>query len=69
MQARQVDQPLHRIYPPPVHFADFIITRHSSGVFIISPDLPLGLAAEELITAWEASEAEEWIDTIQFLTL
>jgi hypothetical protein len=53
----------------PVHFADFMITRHSPGVFIISQDLPLSLAAEELITIWEASEAEEWIDTILFLPL
>jgi hypothetical protein len=53
----------------PVHFAAFIITRHSPGVFIISQDLPLSLATEELITIWEASEAEEWIDTIQFLPL
>jgi hypothetical protein len=53
----------------PVHFADFIATRHSPGVFTISQDLPLSVAAEELITIWEASEAEEWIDTIQFLPL
>jgi len=47
----------------PVHFADFIATRHSPGVFIISQDLPLSVAAAELITLWEA------IDTLQFLPL
>ena len=53
----------------PIHFADFIITRHNPVVFVISQGLSLSVAAEELIMIWEASEAEEWIDTIQFLPL
>jgi hypothetical protein len=53
----------------PVHFANFMARKDSPGVFILSQDLPLNVAVEELITIWEASEAEEWINTIQFLPL
>jgi len=53
----------------PRHFADFLMTQHSPGVFILSQYLPISQAAEELLIIWEASETEEWIDTIQSLTL
>jgi len=53
----------------PVHFATFIGTQSSPGVFVLSQYLPLKLAMEELIMIWEASEAEEWTDIIQFLPL
>lgn len=53
----------------PVHFANFIATQTSPGVFILSQELPLSVAVEELLTIWEASEAEEWTNTIQFLPL
>ena len=53
----------------PQHFADFITTQHSPGVFIVSQSLPISQAVEELLMIWEASEVEEWIDTIQFLPL
>lgn len=51
----------------PKHFAEFITTRHSAGVFILSQDLPVSQAIEQLLMVWEASEAEEWIDSIQAL--
>ena len=53
----------------PVHFASFMARQDSPGVFILSKDSTLNVAVEELITIWEASEAEEWINTIQFLPL
>src|SRR5713226_404728 len=53
----------------PVHFATFIATQSSPGVFILSQYLPLKLAIEELIMIWEASEAEEWPNIIQVLPL
>lgn len=53
----------------PVHFAGFTGIQKSPGVFILSQDLPLNVAVEELITIWEASDAEEWTNTIQFLPL
>ncbi len=51
----------------PVHFATFIGRQESPGVFVLSQFLPLKLAAEELIMIWEASEAEEWTNILQFL--
>jgi hypothetical protein len=53
----------------PVHFANFIATQQSPGVFLLSQDLPIRVAAEELLMIWEASEAEEWSDTLQYLPL
>jgi len=53
----------------PVHFATFIGRQDSPGVFVLSQFLPLKLAAEELIMIWEASEAEEWTNILQFLPL
>ena len=49
----------------PQHFTDFLAKQHSPGVFILSQYLPISLAVEELLTVWEASEAEEWVDTMQ----
>jgi hypothetical protein len=53
----------------PEHFADFVVAQHSLGVFILAQDIPISLAVEELLTIWEASEAEEWIDVLQWLPL
>jgi len=53
----------------PVHVATFIGRRDSPGVFVLSQFLPLRLATEELIMIWEASEAEEWKNILQFLPL
>jgi len=49
----------------PQHFTDFLAKQHSPGVFILSQYLPISLAVEELLTVWEASEAEEWVDTME----
>ena len=53
----------------PVHFANFIATQQSPGVFLLSQDLPTRIAVEELLMIWEASEAEEWANTLQYLPL
>jgi hypothetical protein len=53
----------------PQHFSEFLIQQHSPGVFILSQHLPISQVVEELLTVWEASEAEEWVDTIQALPL
>jgi len=53
----------------PVHFANFIATQQSPGVFLLSQDLLLRIAVEELLMIWEASEAEEWSNTLQYLPL
>jgi len=54
----------------PHHFADFVAHHHHSpGVFILFQNLPIRQAVEELLTIWEASEAEEWVDVILGLPL
>jgi predicted nuclease of predicted toxin-antitoxin system len=53
----------------PEDFTDFVVSQHSPGVFILGQDMPISLAVEELLTAWEASEAEEWVDVLQWLPL
>ena len=53
----------------PVHFTTFVATQHSPGVFLLSQDVPIRIAVEELLVIWEASEAEEWANTLQYLPL
>ena len=53
----------------PQHFADFIATQDSAGVLIVSQELSLEVAVEELVLIWTASEAEEWINRISYLPL
>jgi hypothetical protein len=53
----------------PMHFADFIATRQSPGVFLLAQDLPIRIAIEELLMIWETSEAEEWQNTLHYLPL
>src|SRR5438128_7559635 len=53
----------------PNHFADFILQHTSPGVFIISQQLGVKMAIEELVLIWEASEGEEWTNRIVELPL
>jgi predicted nuclease of predicted toxin-antitoxin system len=53
----------------PVHFANFIATQQSPGVFLLSQGVLIRIAVEELLIIWEASEAEEWANTLQYLPL
>lgn len=59
----------HDHHTMPVHFANFIATQQSPGVFLLSQDLPISIAVAELMMIWEASEAEEWSNTLQYLPL
>ena len=59
----------HDHHTMPVHFANFIATQHSPGVFLLSQDVPIRIAVEELLVIWKASEAEEWSNTLQYLPL
>jgi len=52
-----------------VHFANFIATQQSPGVFLLSQDLLIRIAVEELLMIWETSEAEEWSNTLHYLPL
>lgn len=53
----------------PTHFAQFVASRHSPGVFMIAQDLPIGSATDGLILVWEASDAKEWIDVLEWIPL
>ena len=53
----------------PVHFANFITRQESAGAFLIEQSLNLRDAIDELLLIWEASEAEEWRNRIEFLPL
>ena len=48
----------------PRHFAAFIVTETSPGLFIISQNTDVRVAIEELIMIWAASDAEEWVNTV-----
>jgi Domain of unknown function (DUF5615) len=48
----------------PTELCQFIISQTSSGVLILSQNLPIGEAIDAIILVWEASTAEEWIDRI-----
>jgi len=51
------------------HFANFTATRTSAGVILISQNLSIMQAIEDLILIWEASEAEEWVNRLDSLPL
>jgi hypothetical protein len=59
----------HDHHTMPVHFATFVATQHCPGVFLLSQDVPIRNAVEELLVIWVASEAEEWANTLQYLPL
>jgi predicted nuclease of predicted toxin-antitoxin system len=59
----------HDHHTMPVHFANFIATQQSPGVFLLAQNVPIRIAVEALLMIWEASEAEEWINTLQYLPL
>jgi hypothetical protein len=53
----------------PGHFRRLIEKQASPGLVIVSQELDIGRAIEELLLVWAASEAEEWENTVIFLPL
>lgn len=53
----------------PIHFASFTATKTSAGVILISQNLLIIQAVEDLILIWETSEAEEWVNRLDSLPL
>jgi Domain of unknown function (DUF5615) len=51
------------------HFARFLDGRSSPGLIIVPQDLDIGLAIEDLLIIWAASDGEEWRDKAGFLPL
>lgn len=48
----------------PIEFGQFITSQTSSGVLILSQNLPISEAIDAILLIWEASTAEEWINQI-----
>ena len=51
----------------PGHFTRFRETRSSPGLIIVSQDLDIGAAIEELFLIWVATDAEEWVEHVGFV--
>ena len=51
------------------HFAELVGRRSSPGLIIVSQDLDIGAAIEDLLLLWAATEAAEWVDRIGFVPL
>jgi hypothetical protein len=70
-RAADVDRILisHDRQTMPTHFARFLDIRSSPGLIIVPQDLDIGLAIEDLLLFWGASDAEEWRDKVGFLPL
>ena len=48
----------------PLHFAVFIQNSTSPGVFIISQNVSVRTAIDELLLIWSCSEREEWTNLL-----
>ena len=53
----------------PAEFGRFIEIQTSSGLVVLSQNLPTNDAIEALILIWETSTAEEWINQIMSIPL
>lgn len=51
----------------PGYFTRFRETRSSPGVIIVSQDLDIGAAIEDLLLIWAATDAVEWTGRIGFV--
>ena len=54
----------------PRHLRDHLVEGgHVPGIFALTPSLGLGEVIDELLLIWEASDADEYRDTITYLPL
>jgi len=51
------------------HFRRFIQHQDSPGLIVVSQDLDIGQAIEELLLIRAATEVQEWEDTVLFVPL
>lgn len=63
----------HDVQTMPGHFYHLLSRlapdEHHSGVVLMAQDTPIGTAIEWLSEIWEASQHEEWRDTLTWLPL
>ncbi len=53
----------------PAHFARFVQIQPSPGLIIVEQDLGIGVAIEQLLLIWAASDHEEWQNDIGYLPM
>jgi hypothetical protein len=53
----------------PAHFARFTESQSSPGLILVSQEIDIGTAIEDLLLIWAASTMEEWRDRIGFIPL
>lgn len=53
----------------PYHFAEFIQTQTSPGVFILTKKFNFKQVIDDIVLIWATSEPEEWINNISDLPL
>ena len=51
----------------PTHFTRFREKRLSPGIIIVSQELNIGAAIDNLLLIWTATDAEEWVTQIGFV--
>jgi hypothetical protein len=60
----------HDVGTMPAHFRDFKKAgKHSAGLFLVPQSLDIGVAIEELLLIWLASESSDWEDRLEWLPL
>ena len=50
----------------PAYFARFVQTQPCPGLIVVSQELDIGAAIDDLLLIWVASDSEEWQDKIGF---
>ena len=53
----------------PAHFADFTTESTSPGLIIVSQNIEMRAAIEQILLIWAASNMEEWSNRIGYLPL
>jgi len=53
----------------PGHLERFLESHSSPGVIIVSQDLDIGAAIEDLLIIWASSDADEWRNQLGFVPL
>lgn len=53
----------------PAHFVRFTGSHSSPGLILVSQDIDIGTAIEDLLLIWAASSIEEWCDIIGYIPL
>jgi Domain of unknown function (DUF5615) len=53
----------------PAHFVRFRDTQSSPGLILVSQDLDIGAAIDDLLLIWLATDADEWVGKLGFVPL